>query len=116
MALSDTIRLKNHCLIPWMEALCAMLYRLSYPSRLTDLMEAFAQSESVVSRIVSYTINFIFDCYSQLLHTLQHPNINLNEMAELVGNVSPLKNCTGFIDGTVRAICRPGDHVQWPQA
>ena len=107
MALPDTIRLKNRCLIPGMEALCVVLYRLSYPSRLTDLMEAFARSESVVSRIVSHMINFIFNRYSQLLRTLQHPSTNLNEMAELVGNVSPLKNCIGFIDGTVRAICRP---------
>ena len=67
--------------------------------------------------ITNTVINYIYDTHGHRItewkDMLLDP-VMLEEHAN-VRNIkgSPLENCFGFIDGTVRPICRPG--IQWPQ-
>ena len=73
---------------PGMEGLCLVLKRLTYPCCYSDLIP-----------------RFVF----QWNHTILDP-VSLERYAEAVYDKgAALDNCIGFIDGTVRPICRPGE-------
>ena len=88
-------------------ALCVTLARFAYPNRLQDHIEAFGYSDSMISRIASHCALDIELRYSPNLSTLA-PNVrDPAVLADAIGSRCPLQNCIGFIDGTVRGICRP---------
>ena len=93
------------------EGLLIMLRRLVYPNRLSDLTHLFQRSESELSYIINETVRIVYDTHSHLLRDLGQDWLsrdNLEGFANVVQAAgSPLHNCWGFIDGTVRPICRP---------
>ena len=63
--------------------------------------------------IVNVTVNHLFDTRGHRLTNLNQPWIIdiLQKYADTVHQTgAPLTNCFGFIDGTVRPICRPTRH------
>ena len=63
--------------------------------------------------IYNIVLDYIYNTHghriSQWNHTILDP-VNLERYAEAVYDKSAaLDNCIGFIDGTVRPICRPGE-------
>ncbi|CAC5415893.1 unnamed protein product [Mytilus coruscus] len=84
---------------------------LAYPSRLSDLKSVFGRSETAMSIIINTVLNFVYDAYNHLLHDLNSnwlSHRHLQEYADAVAaRDAPLLNCWGFIDGTVRPLCRP---------
>lgn len=94
------------------EALCMLLRRFAYPCRLEDLVPRFGRAVPQISMVVNQTMDLIFDKYSHLLSDLNQPwlaPVRLSEFAEAVHQKgAALDNCWGFIDGTVRPVCRPG--------
>lgn len=94
------------------EALCITLKRFSYPSRYSDLIPRFGRPVPVLSMINNTVVDFIYDMHSHLVNqwnnTILNP-VQLQLYAEAIHNKgAALDNCFGFIDGTVRPICRPG--------
>ena len=90
-----------------------VLRRLSYPNRIGDLLPLFGRSPSEISMIFNRTIDCILQNKGQLLARLDQPWLrdNLEQFAAAVYTKgAPIKNCWGFIDGTVRAICRPSQN------
>ena len=88
-----------------------LLRRLAYPNRLCDLSPMFGRSVSAISAIVDKVADHLFVNYHILLQTVDQPWLvdNLVVFAESIeAKGSPLADCWGFIDGTVRPICRPG--------
>ena len=63
--------------------------------------------------IASEMNTFIYNTYHHKLTSFQQPWLapaELEKFAQAVHNVgAPLTNCWGFVDGTVRPICRPGE-------
>lgn len=59
-------------------------------------------------------IDFVCDNFAHLLSTLDQPCLstdNLTRFAAAVGEKGvALQNCWGFVDGTFRTICRPGEN------
>ena len=103
------------------EALCILLRRLAYPNRFVDLYPLFGRSKSQLSEMFNIVLDHVYDNFSHLPSTLAQPWI-INGVPQFAAAVSaknaPLVNCWGFIDGTVRAICRPSLNqrsLQWPQ-
>lgn len=92
------------------EALCIFLRRMAYPSRYYDLIKIFSRSQTALSRFFNEVLDHI---YKKFLHLLKFDSTRINQdklalFAKAIKKKgSPLNNCVGFIDGTVRAICRP---------
>ena len=91
-----------------------LLNRLSYPCRYSDMIQRFGRPVPELSMIVNRVVDFIFDNHGHRLLewnndvlTPQNLQIYANAIHE---KGSPLENCFGFIDGTVRPISRPGQH------
>ncbi|XP_045166893.2 uncharacterized protein LOC123530214 isoform X2 [Mercenaria mercenaria] len=101
----------NGTAVSGIEALCVMLKRLSYPNRLQELRDFYQRPVSEISYISNSLTDFLYDNYGHLLSELDRSWLsedNLHEFANAIFNAgSPLTNCWGFIDGTVRPICRP---------
>jgi hypothetical protein len=115
LQMPDIIVLDNGSKVHCVEALCVTLRRLSYPCRYFDLMDIFGRSVSMISRIFNSTIRLI---YRQWRHRLFWDPIRLNpgkleefHLAIRQQN-APCLTSFGFIDGTVRAVCRPVDNQE----
>jgi hypothetical protein len=94
-----------------MEALCILLRRLAYPNRLADLCFLFPRSPAALSRIHNHVLNDLYDDFGHLLR-LKPENFSVGDLTLLGEAVhavtkSEIDTCIGFIDGTVRSICRP---------
>ena len=72
-----------------------------------------ATSTTELSMIYNIVLDYIYNTHghriSQWNHTILDP-VSLERYAEAVYDKgAALDNCIGFIDGTVRPICRPGE-------
>jgi hypothetical protein len=107
---SKSIELDPRARISDVEALCILLNRLSYPSRLKTMESTFGRSFTTLSRIINTTIDLILDSCG---HVVSISSAFVNEetirrwMNAIRQKGAPLEHCVGFVDGTVRPICRP---------
>ena len=112
LRLPDTIITYNRMRVDGIEALCIFLKRIAYPCRYVDLIPYFGRAVPGYSIIVTYVLDHIYDNFVHLLDTLNQPLFaadKLEEYCQAIHNKgAPLTNSFGFIDGTVRPICRPG--------
>lgn len=97
------------------EALCMVLRRFAYPCRYSDLVPQFGRPIPEMSMITNTVVDFIYERHGEKItrwnHELLRPE-SLRVYAEAVKRKgAALNNCFGFIDGTVRQICRP-DQMQ----
>ncbi|XP_023221108.1 protein ALP1-like [Centruroides sculpturatus] len=96
------------------DALCILLRRLAYPNRLDDISVLLGRSKDELSRFVHETVNIIYNSRSKLLLNINEIKLTrekLNLFSQIItAKGAPLTNCWGFIDGTVRPICRPIRH------
>jgi nuclease HARBI1 len=92
------------------EALCILLNRISCPSRLEVMETTFGKSFSVISRIVNSTTDLVLNSLGHLL-SISPTYVSEERVREWMEAVrsrgAPFKYCFGFLDGTVRPICRP---------
>ena len=98
---------------PGIEGLCLVLRRLTYLCRYSDLIPLFGRPVPELSMIYNVVLDYIYNTHghriSQWNHTILDP-VSLERYAEAVYDEgAALDNCIGFIDGTVRPICRPGE-------
>ena len=93
------------------DALCILLRRLSYPLRYGDLIPWFVRTVPQLSIISNMLVGMLHTRFDYLLQTLDQPwlsRANLKAFADAIHQKgAALDNCWGFIDGTVRPICRP---------
>lgn len=96
------------------EGLLILLKRFSYPCRLSDMIPRFGRSVPELSLILNEVIDFIYTNHGYLLRDLDQPWLNSNHLENFARAVyekgAALENCWGFVDGTVRPICRPGEN------
>lgn len=61
--------------------------------------------------ITNRMMDYVFDEYSHLLAQLNQPWLSRDRLRHFAAIIrdkgAPLKNCWGFIDGTVRPLCKP---------
>ena len=96
------------------EGLCLMLRRAAYPCRYSDLIPRFGRPVPELSMISNLVTDTIYDLHHHRLtewnDILMNPPL-LQMYADAIWQKgSALPNCFGFIDGTVRPICRPQDN------
>ncbi|KAK3705284.1 hypothetical protein QZH41_008168, partial [Actinostola sp. cb2023] len=87
-----------------LEGLLMLLKRFAYPCRLSDMIPRFGRSVPEMSLILA-EVN-ILDFNQPWLQPQQ-----LQTFADAIHQKgAALDNCWGFVDGTVRPICRPGEN------
>ena len=96
------------------EALLMFLKRFSYRCRLSDMVPRFGRSIPEMSLILAEVTEFIAETHGHLLRNLDQPwlrPVQLESFARAIHEKgAALDNCWGFVDGTVRPICRPKEH------
>ena len=90
------------------EGFCILLRRLAYPCRYFDLIQRFARPTPELSLIANTVLEWIYDLHGFRLTSWNQAFLTppfLESYAQAVERQgSPLRNCFGFIDGTVREI------------
>ncbi|XP_065065311.1 uncharacterized protein LOC135691389 [Rhopilema esculentum] len=112
--LPDVFKCSNGVVVGPVEALCVCLKRFAYPCRYADLIPRFGRSVPQLCMITNLVVSFLYDSFSDRLQNLNQPWLSpqhLKMYAQAIHNRgAALDNCWGFIDGTVRPICRPKDN------
>lgn len=115
LRLPDIFILDNGSKVHCVEAICISLRRLAYPCRLFDLIDIFGRSQSMLSRIFNATLRFIFVRWRHLLiwDPVRLTPETLEEYhAAIRAQGAPCQTSFAFIDGTVRAVCRPTEQQE----
>lgn len=104
----------NRSNIDGLEALCIFLKRYAYPIRYGDMVQFFGRSVPEMCMVSYNILNHIHHNFQRLLVGFNHPwmsPVSLEEYAECVhAKGAALDFCWGFIDGTVRPVCRPSQN------
>ena len=112
--LPNIIKLENGVVFQPVEALCICLKRFTYPCRYADLLPRFGRPVPQLCMVTNHMVDYLFNRYGDLLQNLDQPWLaphHLQMYADAIHNKgAALENCWGFIDGTVRPICRPKDN------
>lgn len=108
----DEVVCYNRLVVDGIEALCVLLKRFAYPIRYSDMCPRFARPVPQFSIITNAMMDII---YNQHCHRLRNFNQAwLSPANQTYADViheagAPYTNCWGFVDGTVRLVCRPGN-------
>jgi hypothetical protein len=90
------------------EAVCMMCFKYARPMQLGTMVRTFGSSVSRMSRIISVIRRLIF---ARFRGSMAHPRALQQQEIEMfcaaVQKKSGLSTCFGFIDGTVRPMCKP---------
>ncbi|PUU82162.1 hypothetical protein B9Z19DRAFT_942360, partial [Tuber borchii] len=97
------------------EAFFLVLCRLAWPTRLETLAIFFPYSPGTILEAVNWILSFIYQNWDFLLHDfnsrLASEHLSTTKLDLFASKIhakgAPLKACWGFIDCTIREICRP---------
>ena len=96
------------------EALSVLLKRFAYPCRFADMVARFGRPVPQLCMITYRMMDYLFDEYSHLLADLNQPWLSRDRLRHFAATIhdkgAPLENCWGFIDGTVRPLCKPDEN------
>ena len=91
-----------------------VLKRYAYPCRYSDMIHRFGRAVPEISMIVTAVETFIYQNHRNKITEWNADLLSPEKLQEYADAVSakgsPLRNCFGFIDGTVRPISRPGEN------
>lgn len=111
LRIPEVFKCQQGTLCAGMTGLCITLKRLAYPCRYSDMISTFGLSVPELCMIYNTVIDHIFEMHGHLINQWNHALLstdNLQLYAESVARKgAALENCFGFVDGTVRPICRP---------
>ena len=107
----DTMKCPNGVLVKGIEALSVLLQRFAYPCRFADIVARFGRPVPQLCMITNRMMDCVFDVHSHLLAQLDQPCLSRDRLRHFAAIIydkgAPLENCWGFIDGTVRPLCKP---------
>ncbi|XP_030841272.1 uncharacterized protein LOC593936 isoform X1 [Strongylocentrotus purpuratus] len=119
LGIPDRITLPNRSRMDGLKALCIGLQRYANPCRYGDLVKVYRHPVPLLCLAFNWMTKFIYDTHKHRLTTLDQPWLapqQLRIYADVIHQKgAPLKNCWGFVDVTVRAICKPGEQQQQQQ-
>jgi hypothetical protein len=92
-------------------AFMMLLYKLSWPRRVSDLRDMFGGTKQRLGRIVNEVACFLYRRFHAKMGSLDRDRMNDDYLRMLCGvhfaKNEVMENIWGFIDGTVRPCCRP---------
>ncbi|KAE8978631.1 hypothetical protein PR002_g24663 [Phytophthora rubi] len=83
---------------------------MAYPARLEYLEDLFGRDPTAISSISNGVLDFLYQSFPHLLlfDDRRLTDATLSAYASAIYKKgAPLQTCVGFIDGTVRGMCRP---------
>ena len=96
------------------EVLCICLKRFAYPCRYVDLIPRFGRPVSQLNMATNLLVSYIHNEFGSLLVNLDHAWLSRQPIQVFADAVhakgAALDSCWGFVDGTVRPICRPTEN------
>ena len=108
------MKCSNGVLVNGTEALSVLLKRFAYSCRFADMVARFGRPVPQLYMITNRMIDYLFDEYSHLLADLNQPWFSRDRLRHFAATIhdkrAPLENCWGFIDGTVRPLCKPDEN------
>ena len=112
----ESIRCEQSSFCGGIEGLCMLLRRLSYPCRYGDMIQRFAKPVPLFSMVTNILIDHICAIHGRRLTQWNLYILSPDHLEMYTATIrprgSPLENCFGFIDGTIRPIARPGEDQQ----
>ena len=108
----ETFTCYNGLTVDGTEALCILLKRFAYPCRYLDMIPRFARPVPQLCMTSNMVMDYLYTHWSHLLTSLNQPWLSPDNL-EIFANGTfqaggALRNCFGFVDGTVRPVSRPG--------
>ena len=107
----DIMKCPIEVLLDGREALSVLLKRFAYPCRFRYMVARFGRPVPQLSMITNRIMDYVFDQYSHLLTHFNQPWLSRNSLRHFAAAIhdegAPLENCWGFVDGTVRPLCKP---------
>lgn len=95
---------------PLLTAFLCLCMKYAWPTRLGTMTEMFGKGASWISRITKALRELLFNKFH---HALRNPRVltaeELKTFAAAVERISGVDVCFGFLDGTVRPVCKPQD-------
>jgi hypothetical protein len=91
------------------DVFCMLSMKFAFPTRLGQLIPFFGWSISKSSRLIAALRLYLFSEYARKLSWL--PDLSLSDIKRFCAGVQSKTKfpiCFGFIDGTVRPVCKPG--------
>lgn len=111
LQLPEEIVTYNGLVVSSIAGLCIYLKHFAYPSRYSDMVSTFARPVPQLCKITNHMIDWIYSRWHHLLtrynHNLLSPANRMLYADAVHQSGAALDNCWGFIDGTVRPVCRP---------
>ena len=96
------------------EGLCMLLRRLAYPVRYSDVVNRFARPVPVISMITNRVLDFIYETHHHRItswnNSILYPAALQKYADAIFDQGAALNNSFGFVDRTVRPICRPDEN------
>ena len=107
----ETFTCYNGLTVDGTEALCILLKRFAYPCRYLDMIPRFARPVPQLCMTSNMVMDYLYTHWSHLLTSLNQPWFSPDNL-EIFANGTfqaggALRNCFGFVDGTVRPVSRP---------
>lgn len=90
-----------------------ILKRLAYPCRYYDMITRFARPVPELCMLSNVVLDWIYDTHGHHLTSWNQPFLSppfLEQYTQVISRMGPLRNCFGFIDGTVHQISRPEEN------
>ena len=110
----DEIITYNRLNVDGIEALCLFLERFAYPCRYSDMVPRFGRPVPQMSIISNHIMQSVYHNFHHKLTDLNQPvcaPASLEQFCQVIHDKgAALDNCWGFVDGTVRPVCRPGEN------
>ena len=114
LQIPDSFRCCQRSVVDGMEGLCILLRRLSYPRRYSDMISQFGLPVPVLSMLSSNVLDFACNTHrhriKQWNHNVLNPAVLQIYSNTIADKGAALHNYLGFVDGTVRPVCRPGEY------
>ncbi|XP_020622132.1 uncharacterized protein LOC110059752 [Orbicella faveolata] len=114
LEIHETVECYQRSICSGLEALYILLKRQSYPCRYSDMVARFAKPVPMLCTINNYMIHYIYQSHSHRIlewnDSILDPYLLERYSRAITAKGSPLDNCFGVIDGTVRPISKPGEN------
>ena len=114
LGIPETFKCPQRSVVPGIEGLCALLKRMAYPCRYSDMISIFGRPVPVLSMVTNQVLDYIYETHghriTQWNHNILNPVLLQRYTESIWQKGAALENCLGFVDGTVRPICRPNKH------
>jgi hypothetical protein len=112
LGIPSVIRTSARDSCPLFEAFAMLCMKYSWPNRLGSMVKMFGTSVTRMSRIISQLRRFIYNKFAPTMRTpCPIPHDVLQQFSTAIQVRCGQPNIFGFIDGTVRPMCKP-THLQ----